>query len=201
MPTVSITKITPADTTVTVDWQSDTTVINSAQFMIATSQANLQAGTYVAVGDDSGNCPSMTFQATSPSGTPYLTPGTQYFIQAVCDGTTSQPSSFSTVADNDSLTQPKCDPWLIKMGANSTVSVVVMNGSTPAGNIPVTFTAPGDAGSLNGKPAGTPVTVNSDNSGKAQVTLTAGKKFGIFFILVSAAPKCSNVLHVPIVIY
>ncbi len=201
MPTVSITKITPADTTVTVEWQSDTTVANSAQFMIATSQANLQAGTYVAVGDDSSNCPSMTFQASSPSGAPYLTPGSQYFIQAVCDGTTSQPSSFSTVADNDSLTQPNCNPWLVKFGANSTVSVVVLNGSKGVGNVPVTFTAPGDAGSLNGQHAGTPVTVNSDNSGKAQVTLTAGKKLGIFFILISGAPKCPNVLHVPIVIY
>lgn len=198
---VSITKITPTDTEVTVDWVSDTTVLNTAQFMVATSLQNLQAGTYVTVGDDSGNCPGNSFQASAPSATPYLNPGTLYYLQAVCDGTTSQSTTFSTLPDGATLGQPQSNPWIIKTGGQSTISVVVTKSGKPVANVPVTFTIPADAGSLNGQAAGTPVTVNTSGTGSAQVALTAGTKVGIFFTLASAAPYCTDVLHVPIVIY
>lgn len=201
MANVSITKITPTDTEVTVDWQSDTLVQNTAQFMVATSLQNLQAGTYVTVGDDSSNAPGMVFQTTAPSAAPYLTPGTLYYLQAVCDGTTSQPTTFSTLPDGAILCQPRSNPWIIKTGGQSTVSAVVTKGGKPVANVPVTFTLPADAGSLNGQAAGTPVTVNTDSTGTAKASLTAGTKVGIFFTLAAAAPYCVDVLHIPIVIY
>ena len=61
MGTVSITEIEASDVDVTVTWEAEFNVQNTAQFYVATSLQNLQNGVYVGTGDDSGNCPGTIF--------------------------------------------------------------------------------------------------------------------------------------------
>jgi hypothetical protein len=196
MATVTITEIEATDVDVTVTWESDTIVQNTAQFYAATSLANLQAGIYVATGDDSSNCPGNMFETTAPSAAPYLTAGTQYFVMAMADGINGMPTSFTTLPAGEHLGKLQSTPHVVVPGATSTLSAVVRDKGKAVANVPVTFTAPAAAGSINGQPAGSPVQVNTSATGAVQVTLTAGTQKGLYLVELSAQPFCAETKHV-----
>jgi hypothetical protein len=188
MPTVTINQVDPTDTDVMVNWKMDAEAISSAKFYVATSMANLTAGTYVATGDDSGNCPSGSFQTAAPTAAPYLNPGTQYFCMAECDGNMSEATSFTTLPHGVFLHNPMAKPRLLRKGKASTLSVTLQKNGQPVPNVPVSFTPPTAAGSVAGQPAGIPGVVNSGTNGMASIAFTAGSKPGVYLVHVSAAP-------------
>ena len=167
MATVTITKVEQTDTTVMIDWSTDTLAQNTANVYVATTLANLQAGVYVGTGNDNGNLPDTEFDATIPVGTPYLQAGTAYVCMASCDGTNSAPSSFTTLPNGVYLVNPHAKPRKVAMGGVSTLKVAVRKSGQPQANIPVTFTCPAAAGQLGNPPQGNTIVVNTDATGHA----------------------------------
>jgi hypothetical protein len=200
MGTVSITEIEASDVDVTVTWEAEFNVQNTAQFYVATSLQNLQNGVYVGTGDDSGNCPGTIFEATIPSAAPYLAAGTQYFVMAACDGTNSATSSFTTLPAGEHLGRLQSTPHIVLPGKNSILSAMVRDKGKAVPNVPVTFTGPAAVGTINGQPAGVPFQMNSDSTGSVKVTLTAGTQKGRYLIEVSAQPYCAETKHMRVVV-
>jgi hypothetical protein len=200
MANVTITSIQQTDTSVMIDWSTDTLAQNSANIYVATNLQNLQAGVYVATGNDNGNLPDMEFQTTVPIAAPYLQSGTAYVCMASCDGTNSQPSSFTTLPDGVYLRNPNAQPRKVAMGSVSTLNVEVRKKGQPEANIPVTFTCPAAAGQLGNPVQGTTITVNTDATGKASTQFTAGTTKGRFQITLTAAPYAANTTHMLVVV-
>lgn len=200
MANVTITRIEQTDTTVMIDWTTDTVALNSANVYVATNLANLQAGVYVATGNDNGNLPDTEFQATVPIASPFLQSGTTYVCMGECDSTNSQPSNFTTLPDGVYLINPHAKPRKVACGGISTLKVAVRKGGQPQVNIPVTFTCPAAAGQLGNPPQGTTIVVNTDANGHAEAQFTAGKTQGRFQITLSAAPYAANTTHMPVVV-
>jgi hypothetical protein len=188
------------DTSVMIDWSTDTLALNNTSVCVATSLQNLQAGVYVASGNDNQNIPDTDFQATIPIVAPFLQANTTYVCMAACDGTNSQPSSFTTLPDGVYLRNPHAKPRKVAIGGVSTLMVEVRKKGKPEANIPVTFTCPAAAGQLGNPVEGTSVTVNTDANGHAATPFTAGNTKGRFQVTVTAAPYAANTTHVLVVV-
>jgi hypothetical protein len=200
MANVTITRITQTDTDVMIDWITDTLAQNSANVYVATTLQNLQAGVYVATGNDNGNLPDTEFQTTIPLSAPMLQSGTAYVCMAACDGTNSQPSNFSTLPDGVYLRNPNAQPRKVAMGGISTLNVEVRKKGKPEANIPVTFTCPVAAGQLGNPVQGTTIVVNTDATGKASTQFTAGSTKGRFHVTLTAAPYAANTTQMLVVV-
>jgi hypothetical protein len=200
MANVTITRIEQTDTSVMIDWTTDTLALNNTNVYVATNLQNLQAGVYVATGNDNGNLPDTDFQATIPIAAPMLQSGTPYVCMASCDGTNSQPSNFTTLPDGVYLRNPHAQPRKVAIGGVSTLMVEVRKKGKPEANIPVTFTCPAGAGQLGNPVQGTVMVVNTDANGQAATPFMAGNTKGRFQVTVTAAPYAANTTHVLVVV-
>jgi hypothetical protein len=191
---VTIDSVQPTDTDVTVQWESDQMAFSQAVVYVAATEAGLNDPTQRMTGV--GQTPDTEFKATVPAdGVTFLNSGAPYFVCGVCDGVTSPAQSFTTLPEGVHLHDPNAAPMRIQPGGTTLLSVVVKKHKQGVANIPVTFTAPADAGQVGpvgGSPSGSSVQVNSDSNGLAQATLTAGSATGVYKVVASSPGYATN---------